>query len=53
MVTSVLCQLCKKPVLLEKARINELGKAVHEECYLQSIRLPKPVKAGEGPNPRA
>jgi hypothetical protein len=53
MVTSVLCQLCKQPVLLEKARINELGKAVHEECYLQSIRIAKPVKTGEGPTPSA
>ena len=32
------CQLCNKPVMLETARINEHGKAVHEECYVNSIK---------------
>ena len=53
MVTSVPCQLCEKPVPLESARINELGKPVHEECYLQVIRIPKPVKSGEDQKPMA
>ena len=53
MVTSVPCQLCEKPVPLESARINELGKPVHEECYLQAIRIAKPNNSGEGPNPMA
>jgi hypothetical protein len=51
MVTSVPCQLCEKPVPLEIARINELGKPVHEECYLQVIRIAKPTESGEGPKP--
>ncbi|MGE5081554.1 MAG: hypothetical protein ACM3ND_01455 [Acidobacteriota bacterium] len=51
MAISVVCDLCKKPVLLEKARINELGKAVHEQCYVQSIRASKPVGPGERPKP--
>jgi hypothetical protein len=51
MVSSVPCQLCEKPVPLEIARINELGKPVHEECYLQAIRIAKPMKSGEGPKP--
>jgi hypothetical protein len=33
--------LCNEPVKLEKARINELGKAVHEECYLKMLNIPK------------
>ena len=52
MAISVACDLCKKPVLLEKARINELGKAVHEQCYVQAIRACKPVGPTESPKPR-
>jgi hypothetical protein len=48
MSISVLCELCKKPVLLEKARINESGKAVHEQCYLQAILVNKPGKPVRG-----
>ncbi len=51
MAISVVCELCKKPVLLEKARINELGKAVHERCYVQAIRASRPA-VPEGPKPR-
>lgn len=40
MSSTVPCQLCQQPVPLEVARINELGKAVHEECYLQAIKMP-------------
>jgi hypothetical protein len=52
MAISIVCELCKKPVLLEKARINELGKPVHEQCYVQSIRTGKPMRPAEGPKPR-
>jgi len=38
MVTPVLCQICRRPVMLETARINEHGKAVHEECYVNALR---------------
>ena len=38
MVGFVVCQICKKPVVLELARINEHGKAVHEDCYLNSLK---------------
>jgi hypothetical protein len=38
------CQICKKPVVLETARINEHGKAVHEDCYVNSLKglMPPP-----------
>jgi hypothetical protein len=52
MAISVVCDLCKKPVLLEKARINELGKAVHEQCYVRVIRASKPMRPAENPKPR-
>jgi len=38
MVRPVICQICKLPVILETARIDERGKAVHEECYLKTIQ---------------
>lgn len=38
MVNPVPCQICKMPVILETARIDERGKAVHEECYLKAIQ---------------
>lgn len=42
MSISVLCKLCQKPVSLEKARINETGEPVHEQCYVQAIRAKRP-----------
>lgn len=51
MAIFVVCELCKKPVLLEKARINELGKAVHEQCYVRAIRASKPIEPADGPKP--
>jgi hypothetical protein len=45
MVSSFPCQICHEPVSLEDARINEQGKAVHEECYLRAIKIvPSPAK---------
>jgi hypothetical protein len=52
MAISVVCDLCKKSVLLEKARINESGKAVHEQCYLEAILVSKPGKPVRGANAR-
>ena len=53
MVGFVVCQICKKPVVLETARINEHGKAVHEDCYLNSLKgitpppnMERPPEAG-------
>ena len=48
---SVPCQLCQQPVPLESARINELGKAVHEECYLNALRIGKPAQREPLPKP--
>jgi hypothetical protein len=33
-----ICNLCNKPVELEKAKTDENGQAVHEECYLRKVR---------------
>jgi hypothetical protein len=37
--TSASCFICGKPVLLEIAKTNEYGRAVHEECYVLRIKL--------------
>lgn len=33
------CPICNKPVPLEIANTDEHGRAVHEECYLLSLKL--------------
>ena len=33
-----ICEICHKPVKLETSKTNELGKAVHERCYLLRVR---------------
>jgi hypothetical protein len=36
------CHICNKPVPLELAKTDELGRTVHEGCYLLAI-YPKPT----------
>lgn len=43
MATFVPCQLCRQPVTLENARIDERGQPVHEQCYLAALKTPKPT----------
>jgi hypothetical protein len=31
------CDICKKPVKLELAKTDELGRTVHEGCYLLKL----------------
>jgi hypothetical protein len=33
----LLCSICKNPVQLETSNTNELGKAVHENCYAVAV----------------
>ena len=32
------CGICNKPVNLETSKADELGKAVHEPCYVRNIK---------------
>jgi hypothetical protein len=34
-----ICSLCNKPVKLEASKIEELGKTIHEGCYLLKVGL--------------
>src|SRR3977135_201809 len=36
-----ICDICHKPVKLETSKTNELGKAVHERCYLLRVSSKK------------
>jgi hypothetical protein len=36
------CSICNKPVKLETSKTDELGKAVHEGCYVLKVRNKKP-----------
>jgi hypothetical protein len=31
------CSICKNPVPLETSNTDELGKAVHEKCYVLTV----------------
>jgi len=35
------CSICNKPVKLETSKVDELGKTVHEGCYLLKISSKK------------
>jgi hypothetical protein len=35
------CSICNKPVKLETSKADELGKAVHEGCYLLKVSVKK------------
>jgi hypothetical protein len=37
------CFICGKPILLEIAKTNEYGRAVHEECYVLRTKLKHPA----------
>jgi hypothetical protein len=51
MASPVLCHLCQQPVMLESARINELGKAVHEDCYVRALQIGKSTSSQNSPTP--
>jgi hypothetical protein len=34
-----ICSVCNKPVKLETSKIDELGKAIHEGCYVLKVGL--------------
>jgi hypothetical protein len=33
-----LCPVCNKPVVLETAKVDAAGRAIHSECYLAIVR---------------
>jgi len=39
--TPIKCAICGKPITLERAKVSEEGKPVHEECFIAKIRLSK------------
>ena len=41
--SNINCSVCAKPIALETAKTDEVGRAVHDECYL--------LKVGTGPLP--
>lgn len=38
------CSICNEPVELETTKIDERGKPIHEECYLQKVTLKWPIR---------
>jgi hypothetical protein len=42
------CSICNELVELETAKVDETGKPVHEECYVQKVILEKSVRPPPG-----
>jgi len=34
-----ICPLCNQPVVLETSKVDEHGRAVHEDCYALKVTL--------------
>ena len=49
MLGVVICPICNKPVVLETARFNEFGKAVHEDCYVRALKASRTQSVPERP----
>ena len=46
-----ICGICNKPVTLETSKVDELGKVVHEGCYLLKVSLRRATSPPQpGPN---
>ena len=39
-----LCSICFKPIRLENYKIDEDGRPIHEQCYLDKMRFVPPDK---------
>ena len=33
----LICSICNEPIRLETAKVDENGKAVHEDCYIKRL----------------
>ena len=42
------CPICNKEVQLETAKTDEVGRALHEECYLLRLNLRRSTKPADG-----
>jgi hypothetical protein len=40
------CWVCGKPVSLEECKIDEQGRAVHEQCYLTRMKQDSSSQTG-------
>jgi len=36
---SLICPICHRAVAIEAAKVDEHGRAIHEECYLIALKL--------------
>ena len=37
-LTAVPCAICREPVRIEECKTNDIGKPVHEACYVKRLR---------------
>jgi hypothetical protein len=36
-MSAPVCSICNKPIVLETSKVDEDGKAVHEDCYVKRL----------------
>jgi hypothetical protein len=44
--SSLLCRICGNPVAVETSKTDGDGQAIHEDCYVQNVRLEQASKDG-------
>ena len=42
----LLCRICGKPVPVETANTDDVGNAIHEDCYVLKVKLEQASKDG-------
>ena len=45
------CSICDKPVAIETAKTDELGRAAHDECYLLKVGIGPDRNSAQGSEP--
>lgn len=46
-IRPVLCSVCFKPIDVKMYKVDSVGRAVHEECYVTLLRYqPNPERKG-------
>jgi hypothetical protein len=44
----LICAICGKPVAVETSKTDDDGKAIHEDCYVKSLKVEHAGRDGSG-----
>jgi hypothetical protein len=48
--SQLFCRICGKPVAVETSKTDGDGQAIHEDCYVQKVKLEKASANGDQAN---